>query len=247
MFNAFYGHLLFELPYEQTINKYSIYVHLQEEWKSYPSNLLFEVINVWSDSSKDLADNEYSRIKANTTEGFNYNQLQFQHQKSYVELKHEFSSCDSNWKPILYRYLVDTIRSNVQYWKGERLTPDPYVEKYPTIKHEQQEIFDRDDYYVQFIPICTDNELTNYEYSVRTNDKKIAFDAYFIPSKDQFHHFVNNKEFEYYQNGTCFGKRIQSFSGTCYNVSDKSGLLLLIPDNLDLSLTKISVNLHEIT
>ena len=42
----FFGHLLF--VYDQDINKYSIYVHFQEEWNSYPVNILFDVTNVWS-------------------------------------------------------------------------------------------------------------------------------------------------------------------------------------------------------
>jgi len=46
-------------------------------------------------------------------------------------------------------------------------------------------------------------------------------------------------------NDSCFGKNYHSFSGTCENVDQKSGLLIIIPDNLERSLTKIKVNLHE--
>ena len=43
----------------------------------------------------------------------------------------------------------------------------------------------------------------------------------------------------------CFGKSYTSFSGVCENVDGNSGLLILIPDNLNRSLTKIEINLHE--
>jgi len=51
LLNGLFGHSLFTTPYDQDINKYSIYVHFQEEWNSFPSNVLFEVTNVWSNSN----------------------------------------------------------------------------------------------------------------------------------------------------------------------------------------------------
>ena len=48
--NAFFGHLFFDTPYDQDINKYSIHIHLQQEWNSYPRNILFEITNVWSNT-----------------------------------------------------------------------------------------------------------------------------------------------------------------------------------------------------
>ena len=40
-------------------------------------------------------------------------------------------------------------------------------------------------------------------------------------------------------------KIIHSFSGICENIDQESGLLIIIPDNLNRSLTKVKVNLHE--
>ena len=58
--NAFFGHLLFGSPYDQDINKYSIYVHLQPEWKSYPGNILFDITNVWSNPNPKSDAKSYS-------------------------------------------------------------------------------------------------------------------------------------------------------------------------------------------
>lgn len=227
------------MPYEQKINKYSIYIHLQEDWKSYPSNLHFEIINVWSNQFKN---SQYTHVEVTKPENFNYNQLLHQKQREYVELKHEFSDCKTNWKPILYRYVLDTIRSNMQYWSGERLSPDPYVQKYPDIKQKSTK---QDEHFAQFIPICTNKEITNYEYSVKI-DAEIGFDVYFVPSVNEFQNFVGEKDFEYYKNDGCYGRNFQSFSGTCLNIKSTSGLLLLIPDDLNSSLTKITISLHEL-
>ena len=56
---------------------------------------------------------------------------------------------------------------------------------------------------------------------------------------------MNSEKFDFYMNDGCFGKNYRSFSGTCENVNQESGLLIIIPDNLDRYLTKIKVNLHE--
>ena len=46
--NALLGNLIFDFSYDQNINKYSIYIHLQSDWKSSPGNILFDITNVSS-------------------------------------------------------------------------------------------------------------------------------------------------------------------------------------------------------
>ena len=43
----------------------------------------------------------------------------------------------------------------------------------------------------------------------------------------------------------CSGLNYQSYSGTCNNVDKNSGLLIIIPDDLNKPLTKISIKLKE--
>ena len=240
--NAFFGHLLFDSPYEQDINKYSIYVHLQPEWNSYPGNILFDVTNVWSNpnSEKSTYSSDPSDISSLTN--YNTNQLQFQQEKSYVELKHEFSNCESNWKPMLYRFAIDTLRNKVELAQGTQLNDDPYVSIVPNIELGKQIATTS---YVQFIPICTAKEDTSYEYSISINDQNSWFDVYFVHSQEQFQNYLNSETFHYYLQDGCSAQNHQSFSGTCNNVGKNSGLMIIIPDNLDQSLTKIRVNLHE--
>jgi hypothetical protein len=64
-----------------------------------------------------------------------------------------------------------------------------------------------------------------------------------ITERENFHQ--NFDEFSYYQGNGCSGQNYQRFSGTCENVDKRSGLLIIIPDDLSLSLTEITVNLHE--
>ena len=133
--NAFFGHLIFGSPYDQDINKYSIYVHLQDNWKSAPGNILFDVTNVWSNPDPDSDAKSFSINPYDISEltDYNSNQLQYQNNKSYVELKHEFSNCDSNWKPMLYRYVIDGLRNKIEIAQGSQLNDDPYVSLVPNV------------------------------------------------------------------------------------------------------------------
>lgn len=249
--NAFFGHLIFDSPYGQDINKYSIYVHLQDDWKSYPGNILFDVTNVWSNPDPKSDEKSYAIDPSDisTLTSYNSNQLQYQHQKSFVELKHEFSNCESNWKPMLYRYVIDNFRSKIESIQGTQLNDDPYVSVFPNISNakyddEQQKIFSKQGY-VQFIPICTAHESASYEYAISLNDQNIGFDVYFVASKDQVISYLTTDFFEYYSQDGCYAQNFHSFSGTCENVGKDSGLMIILPDNLDLALTKVKISLHE--
>ena len=249
--NAFFGHLIFGTPYGQDINKYSIYVHLEEDWDSYPGNILFDVTNVWSNPNPESDAKSYaidpSDISSLTS--YNTNQLQYQHQKSFVELKHEFSNCESNWKPMLYRFAIDNLRSKIESIQGTQLNDDPYVSIFPNIPNSNYDDKEQSDFvkqgYVQFVPICTANETTSYEYAITSNDENIAFDAYFVSSKDQVDSYLTNDFFEYYSQDGCYAKNYHSFNGVCENIGKDSGLMIILPDNLDLALTKVKISLHE--
>jgi hypothetical protein len=241
--NAFFGHLLFDTPYAQDINKYSIYVHLQQEWNSYPGNILFEITNVWTNPNTDKQKYSVDPSDISTLTTHNSNQLQYQNKKSYVELKHEFSNCESSWKPMLYRYAIDTLRNKIELIQGAKLNDDPYISILPNIHIEKQM---NPTSYVQFIPLCTSKENTSYEYSISIDNNNALFDVYFVPSKEQASNYLNSDNFYYYQDDGCFGNGYQSFSGVCNNVGKNSGLLIVLPDSLDKSLTKVKVSLHEI-
>ena len=247
-----FGHLLFDSPYDQDINKYSIYVHLKPEWQSYPGNIFYEITNVWSNPDPKTNSNAFNydpSVETSLVTDHNYNQLQDQNQKSFVELKHEFSNCESSWKPILYRYAIDTIRNNLEYMQGNQLNNDPYVQIFPEIPNEnydsekQKELVKQG--FVQFIPIRTAKNSTSYDYSISINDENTAFDAYFVPSENQLENYLKNDSFTFYSQGDCYTTNKHSFSGTCNDVDPKAGLLIVIPDNLKLSITKVKINMHE--
>ena len=239
--NALFGHLLFASDTEQVANKYSIYVHFQPEWNSYSKNLIFDVTNSWFKAESDE--------KIETDEStYNTNQLQYINGKSFVELKHDFSECHDEWLPILYRKAIDTVRHEIEYLQGNQLSTDPEISIYPDVTNKKYDSNSQrqkiKDGYAQFIPICTSNERTSYDYSIKTNNDDIGFDVYFVSSEQRLDDFFNS-DFVYYSQPGCFGENKKSFSGTCENLGKDSGLLVVVPDELNPWVTKITVNLYE--
>jgi hypothetical protein len=250
LFNMLFGHLLFESPYGQDINKYSVYVHLQPEWKSYPYNIFYDVTNVWSNPNPKSEGVFYDSSEPNALQSdYNSNQLQYQNNKSFVKLQHEFSNCETSWKPPPYRYAIDTIRNDIGFAQGTQLTHDPYVSKFPNVPNQNYDLKKQEDLlkggYAQFIPVCTAKNSTSYDFAVSVDDKKVGLDVFFVPSETQLDNYLSDDNFEYYDKEGCFAQNYNSFSGSCDDVGSKSGLLIVIPDALSKSLTKVNISLHE--
>ena len=149
----------------------------------------------------------------------------------------------------MYRRAVDSVRAQFNHLNGLQVNSDPYSVVYSNIINEEynkseQEI-KLESGYSNFIPICTTKDITSYDFSVKINDEKLGFDVYFVPSIKELDNYRQNSNFNYFQNDSCFGHNLQSFSGSCDNVEKSSGLIIILPDELHNSLTKISVNMQE--
>lgn len=240
--NMLFGHLLFVSATDQVVNKYDIYVHLQPEWTSDNKNILFAITHSWYKEQSSQ-----TRIET-TPVDHNYNELLYLDNKSYVELKHRFSDCQDEWHPILYRKVVDVIRHEIEYAQGKQLSADPEISIYPDLDNKnydnlQQQLKVKDGY-VQFIPICSSKDFSSYDYSIKTDNKDMGFDVYFVNSSSQFENFFS-ADFDYYKEPGCFAQNKQSFSGICNGINTDGGLLVIFPDEFKPWLTKVTVNLYE--
>ena len=121
------------------------------------------------------------------------------------------------------------------------------VPKIPNREYDEssQRIMEKEGF-VQFLPICTSKNSTDYEYSISINDSKVGFNVYFVTSAQEVSKFLNGESFSFYEQDECMAQNFHSYSGVCKNVSPDSGLMIILPDNLELSITKIRVSLHEL-
>ena len=192
--NMFFGHLIFASETQEVVNKYSVYVHLLSEWQSDSKNIIFDVTNSWHKSDKISNVNQVFDAESKK---YNTNQLHEINDKSYVELKHEFSDCQEEWQPMLYRKAVDTVRHEIEYVQGQQLSTDPSVSVYPNIENKNYDNSEQQlkikDGYAQFFPICTSKDITSYDYSVKTDNKDLGFDVYFVSSLIERENFVKDE------------------------------------------------------
>ena len=247
--NALFGHLV-GAGSEQVANRYSVYVHLQPGWDSSPANLIFEVTSSWHRGPGGAAGGDGGDGGDSPT--YNENRVLEAAGREYVELRHGFSECRDEWQPILYRRAIDAVRHEIEYLQGEQTGIDPSVSMYPNVPSEAYGGGGGDEEpavgsgYAQFIPVCTSAEsATAYDYSARVDADGVGIDAYFVPSEGQRDAYYGDGKFDPYPAAGCSARNMRSLSGTCGGVGPGAGLLVVVPDRLEQSVTKVTVNLYE--
>ena len=238
LLNALYGHHIYGSPYQQALDKYSVYVHLQPGWSSSPANILYDVTVSWGHDS----------IPEDTA--YNTNRVTEQNGRQAVLLYHGFSDCEYGWSPPLYRYGADTLRSLILYAQGMQLNSDPYAPVFPDVPNAGYPDGDQADMvgrgYVQFIPVCTNEDSSAFRYSVSVNDPGMAFDVHFVPSAAEYDNYLAGS-FRAYDGPQCAALNHHSYTGYCSGVGPDSGLLVVLPDTLTKSVTEVQVAIHEVT
>ena len=233
--------------YVQQLNKYANYVHFQPEWKSYPYNVIFDVSTSWSKKVEPVTDNaeEFEDRGAKSR----VNSLQFTNGKPFVEVQYDYTDCKYMW--IHYSATaLHFLNHQVGFFMGNQKNSDPNSAYYPTIPNEDHSLQVQQEKlregFAQFIPICTSNEITSYEYAIKSDEKDMAFDVYFVPSVvEKWNYFNNKSEFKHYTEEGCYGQNFKSYSGSCNNVSENGGLLVVVPDEFSKPVTKFSIKMQE--
>lgn len=220
---------------EQT-NEYANYVHFQSEWNSYPRNLIVDVTTTW-DREFIPGQDEESDISKHGAKS-KQNGLQYVNSKPVVAVQFDYMDCQSQW----FHYAktgLDLIGNNFASFNSEKT-----VKNHAYSDADQESKLENG--FAQFVPICTSQNSTSYKYEVSINDDSIGFDVFFVPSYiQQWNYFLFPDHFEHYDTEGCYGHNYQKFTGTCQNVENAAGLLIVIPDELSRPLTKITVDMFE--
>jgi len=66
-----------------------------------------------------------------------------------------------------------------------------------------------------------------------------------VHSHDEMINYLKSDSFRLYAQEGCLIQNYHSFSVICKNVGKNSGLLIIIPDNLEQTLTIVRINIHE--
>ena len=233
-----------------SVNRHSLYVHLDPIWVSYPSNIVFDVTSTWNKSNAILDESQrFVPFDETIPENYGKNELDSMHDKPFVRLSHLNNQCQYNFQPHHYRSTVDVIRQNIEVAMGLQLTNDPYNIQFSNVKNtsytDSQQESKLSNAFAHFIPICMINDVSDFDYSIRIDDKSVGVNLYFVPSISEFESYKESGTFFYYTEPGCSAKNLISFSGTCYDVSKGSGVMILIPDDISRSLLKTTINIYE--
>ena len=235
LLNALYGHYVYGSPHDQALSKYAIYVHLDPQRQPSSANILYDITISWNGTPSQ-----------SETAHYNSNSVQNIGSRQAVLLQHGFSDCQTGWNPPLYRYGADLLRSTINYIQGIQLNQDPYTPIFADMQGYAQDGEHIPKGYVQFIPVCTNANSPSFRYAISSNDNDISFDVHFVPSEKELGNYLyDNSTFSEYAG--CNVSNHHRYTGFCSNVGPDSGLLIVLSDNLKHSLTRLSVNLHEVT
>ena len=94
--------------------------------------------------------------------------------------------------------------------------------------------------YAAFIPLCTNRDVTNFDYYVETDDPSYGFSVYFVESVNEFDSWQSTGSFDYFSGNGCHAENMLSVGGSCNNVSSGSGVLIVMGDTTTKPLTNIT-------
>jgi uncharacterized coiled-coil DUF342 family protein len=228
--------------------KYSIYVEPIPKWSSDVSGEVNSAMKFWKDTAgvnfnvvnapnTDTAIISWKKTLPNNYDGYTTNQKQ-------VDVALGSYGCDDNWRA----YDSKSVRDILIHEIGHILNLGHAIDKsnimYPMIYSAKFAPIDttitigtKDS---AFIKTCSFSTDPSYKYVVKAQDATKKFDLFFVPSDAEKQTFDAGKQFDYYSDINCIGLSKSTQSGTCRNIVDTGGLLIINSENNE----NITVNVH---
>ena len=228
--------------------KYSIYVEPVPKWASDVSEEVNSAIKFWKDTAGvnfnvvntpdiDTIIISWKKTLPNNYDGYTINQKQ-------VNMALGSYGCDKNWRAYDSKAVRDILIHEIGHVLDLGHTVDKSNIMYPMIYSAKFVPVDTtitiDTKDSAFIKTCSFSADPSYKYVVKAQDTTKKFDLFFVPSDAAKQRFDAGKQFDYYSDINCIGLGKSVQSGTCKNVVDTGGLLIINSENNE----KITVTVH---
>ena len=167
----------------------------------------------------------------------------------FIEVGMGDSDCTGTWTPYSINYASSIAAHEIGHTLGFDHVNDPQNIMYPTALNTEYGVIEYTTNltsgYAYFAPVCTIKYSSTFDWHVSSDDPVYGFDAYFVPSINEMEKWEQNQNFDYYSSSGCSKNNMISVGGTCSNVSDESGMLVIMGDKVSEPLTEITITLQE--
>jgi len=244
---------IFVLPSVYAQDVY-VYVAPLEGWEDYASNVMYLSTSSWENANDDLhfykvENPSDSDLRIQWVKEFGVSHIGYAYGQEFIEVSVGDSHCGTKWHPYSEKYIAHIMSHEMGHFFGLPHSNDPTSLMYHTALYTEygkvEEDYRLTEGYFQFVKLCTDKDLTSYEFNISTSDENHGFDYYIVPSSDEFVKLGEGKEFQHYSNDDCFGEGWLSISGTCEGVSKNAGIIVIMDNTLTTPLETITVKQTE--
>jgi hypothetical protein len=246
------------LDFEFTISKVKFDVFIDELPNSdiQIGEILEDAFDFWREQYSDLEFNivetpQQANLNIQFVKDFGTEHIGYALGSSYMEVGLGDNGCRDKWQPYSEKHVTHIVKHELGHILGLEHSQDPNDVMFSVNQGKEYGVIDEEHVfspgYGQFIPLCTDKEISAFSFKIETNDPEHGFDVYVVPSVESFRDWSSGESFSYYSASGCQDKDERTFFGECHGLTLGSGLLIVTDEEQTSSLTKINIKTREVS
>ena len=236
--------------------KYDVFIEKVPETRIEIERLVQKTFDFWKQDYPNLEFNitenpQTANLNIQFVKNFGTEHIGYALGTSYMEIGLGDDGCRDRWQPYSEEHVLHIMKHELGHILGLEHSEDPDNIMFSVNQNKEYDVVDEEHIfsskYGQFIPFCTDRDISAFSFRIQTDDPTYGFDVYTIPSIESFTKWGKQIPFSHYSEDTCHTINSKNFFGECHGVIKGGGLLIITDNEQSKSLTRISVKTKEIS